>query len=77
MKKTNEFQMRLEDGYYRVFMTRKNGTDVPRLQQRAVWVSPYQPRAQIICDALSNGLLTRILLAMEADESSTQVSPDS
>lgn len=73
MRKTHEFQMRLENGSYGVYMIRVNGSDIPRLAQRRVYATPYQPRAQVISDALNGGLLSRILGAMKAEpgESST------
>lgn len=64
MRRANEFQLRLAGGMYTVFMIRVNNQEVPKLKQRAVYSSPYQPRAQIVSDALNGGMLTRILLAM-------------
>jgi hypothetical protein len=66
VRKPNEFQMRLEGGSYYVFMTRVGNRDVPRLRQQWVHATPHRAAAQTLCDALNNGMLTRILLAMKA-----------
>jgi hypothetical protein len=67
MRKSIEFQLRLEGGSYSVFLTRVKNRDVPRLQQRTMYASPHQLRAQVICDALNNGMAVRILRAVEAE----------
>jgi hypothetical protein len=66
VKRANEFQLRVENAQYYVYMTRVKGQDVPRAQQRAVYAWPNQAKAQTVCDALNNGALSRILLAMNA-----------
>lgn len=66
MPQSNAFQLRLQDGSYNVYMIRVNGTSLPRDRQRFIFGSPVRARAQLVSDALNNGLLTRILLAMQA-----------
>ena len=60
------FQMRVSNGKYTVYLIRALGRPVPSAVQRAVFTSPNQSRAQLICDSLNNGLWDQIYLAAEA-----------
>lgn len=60
------FQVRRVHGKHRVFLVSVNGRRVPTLAQSAVYADQAQSRAQLISDALNNGLLRSIELALRA-----------
>ncbi|HEY1705500.1 MAG TPA: hypothetical protein VGG75_37925 [Trebonia sp.] len=62
---TAAFQLRTEDGKYLVYLLRVNGREIPRDRQRAVYGPETATRAQLVCDALNRGLLTKITLAIQ------------
>jgi hypothetical protein len=66
MTTSTAFQLRTENGSSNVYMTRVAGRDVPKNLQRVVFTHRTRDRAQVICDALNNGLLMRITMAATA-----------
>lgn len=60
------FQVRTAHGKHRVFLVSVNGRPVPTRLQSAVYADQAQSRAQLISDALNNGLLRSIELALRA-----------
>ena len=68
MQQSASFQMRVKDGRHYVYMIRFNGKDIPRDRQRAIFGPETQARAQVISDSLNRGLLTKITLAVQAEQ---------
>jgi hypothetical protein len=52
---------------YGVYLVKADGEEVPRDRQRAVFVNMSQHRAQTVSDALNNGLLSRVVSAVNAE----------
>lgn len=67
MKLGEGFQLRVSEGKHRVFLVRAGFRDVPADRQRQVYASPHLARAQVVCDALNAGMLTRIAEAVRAE----------
>jgi hypothetical protein len=63
MTASTAFQLRVEDGANNVYMTRYKGREIPRDLQRVVFTHKTRDRAQVMCDALNNGLLVRVSMA--------------
>lgn len=61
------FQMRREDSAWNVYLVEVDGHEVPRDRQRVVYTDAGMTRAQTVCDALNNGLGTRIGRAARAE----------
>lgn len=66
MTASTAFQLRVENGSNNVYMVVMRGRPVPTTQQRVVFTHKTRDRAQVICDALNNGLLHRVNMAASA-----------
>lgn len=64
MRQAIAFQVRPQSGSYNVFMTRADNWDIPVGEQHAVFTHKSRDRAQVISDALNNGLFAEIVRAV-------------
>lgn len=62
-KQLTGYQIRPLNDSYGVFMVRVDGGDVPVDRQYAVYTRPDRTSAQVIADALNNGMVSRIFRA--------------
>lgn len=62
--KSYAFELRTEGGVANVYAIRWESRDIPKNAQRPVFTWKDRAKAQVICDALNNGLLMRITLAV-------------
>lgn len=59
------FQLRPSAGTWSVYLVRLNGREIPVANQQAVYGPETAARAQVICDSLNRGLLTRVTAAAQ------------
>jgi hypothetical protein len=61
------YQVRPSGGTFHVFTVMADGAQVPVDRQRSVFSHGSRDRAQVICDALNTGLLSRAVAAVNAE----------
>jgi hypothetical protein len=61
------YQVRPGSGMYGVYLVKADGQPIPADRQQRVFAHPSFDRAQVVCDALNNALLSRVVRAVNAD----------
>ncbi len=54
------YEIRPQGSMHSVFMIKVNGSEIPVDRQRSVFDHAARDRAQVVCDALNNGLVSRV-----------------
>lgn len=54
------YEIRPQGSVFSVFMIKVNGSEIPVDRQRPVFEHQARDRAQVVCDALNNGLVSRV-----------------
>jgi hypothetical protein len=67
MQQLTGYQVRSSDGFFTVYLVRADGEEIPPEEQRAVGSYRSRDRAQVLSDALNNGLYSRITQAVNAE----------
>jgi hypothetical protein len=61
------YQVRPSNMVFAVYLVKADGTEIPVMEQFAVYTHGTFDRAQVVCDALNNGLLSHVVTAVHAD----------
>jgi hypothetical protein len=61
------YQVRASGGAFAVFLVRADGGEIPEGEQRAVYNHRSHDRAQVVSDALNNGLVSRVVQAVQME----------
>jgi hypothetical protein len=67
MTQQTGYQVRGSGGVFAVYLVRADGREIPDDRQRAVYTHRSHDRAQVISDALNNGLLSHVFHAVHAE----------
>jgi hypothetical protein len=67
MTQATGYQVRYRDGLNRVYLVKADGEEIPVDRQRMVFQHGSYDRAQVVCDALNNGLLSRVVRAVNVE----------
>jgi hypothetical protein len=67
MRQMTGYKVRSSGGLFAVYLVRADGTEIPTDQQRAVYSHHSHDRAQVISDALNNGLVSHIVQAVQVE----------
>jgi hypothetical protein len=67
MRQMTGYQVRGSGGMFAVFLVRADGGEVPVGDQRAVYTHRSHDRAQVVSDALNNGLVSRVVTAVQIE----------
>ncbi len=61
------YQVRPGSGMYGVYLVKADGEEIPQDRQKAVFRHASFDRATVICNALNNALLSKIVQAVNAE----------
>ncbi len=69
------YQVRPLHSAYGIYLVRADGSDVPVDRQFAVYTRADRTSAQVLADALNNGLLSRIVQAVHEERTAERPGP--
>jgi len=67
MRQMTGYKVRSSGSLFAVYLVRADGTEIPTDQQHAVYSHHSHDRAQVISDALNNGLVSHIVQAVQVE----------